>query len=46
MSEVRILFGTPYKNTAILLSCGVFICQNSFTCSYSARAQPLQRPSN
>ena len=25
VSEVRILFGTPVENTAILTSCGVFV---------------------
>nr|DAX88554.1 MAG TPA: hypothetical protein [Caudoviricetes sp.] len=46
VSEVRILFGTPYKNTAILMSCGVFVCQNSFTCSYSVQAPQTSRPSS
>nr|DAJ83962.1 MAG TPA: hypothetical protein [Caudoviricetes sp.] len=35
MSEVRILFGTPFKNTAILTSCGVLIFyQHIIYCQY------------
>jgi len=35
VSEVRILFGTPVQNTAILTSCGVFLfCWRSVYCQY------------
>ena len=33
VSEVRILFGTPVENTAILTSCGVFVfCRIKLHC--------------